>query len=237
MFRLLWRDGTSGSVSALARQARLGFSTAHRELEGMRAAGVALAERAGTELVYRADSDHPEAELFRRLAALPDTPADLTRPQDDQVLTWLANVGAPVGSRDPHTTTPPVEQVVAAALSLSHREPTVARVLPVVLWRHRKTMDMHRLADEATRYDERQALGYFLELAGRLGADTQLLKAAQSLNDKRRSRSRMFFARHHGPHEVALTRRNTPPVAKKWGFLMNMPVDSFRSTFEKFADT
>lgn len=237
LFRLLWRDGTRGSVSALARQARLGFSTAHSELERMRAAGVAVAERAGTELVYRADSDHPEAELFRRLAALPDNPTELTRPHDDQVLTWLANMGDPVGSRDPYTTTPPVERVVAAALSLSHREPTVARVLPVVLWRHRKNMDMNRLVEEATRYDERQALGYFLELAGRLGADPQLRKTAQSLNDKRRSRSRMFFAGHHGPYELGLTRRNTPPVAKKWGYLMNMPVDSFRSTFEKFADT
>ncbi|MGH9893703.1 MAG: hypothetical protein ACREA0_17300, partial [bacterium] len=88
-----------------------------------------------------------------------------------------------------------------------------------------------------TRYDEKQALGYFLELAGRLGGDTQLRKTAQSLSDKRRSRSRMFFAGHHGPHEVALTRRNTPRVAKKWGYLMNMPVESFRSTFEKFSDT
>jgi len=95
---------------------------------------------------------------------------------------------------------------------------------------------MARLADEPARYDEKQALGYFLELAGSLGPDANLRKTARSLNDKRRSRSRMFFAGHHGPYEVALTRRNTPPVAKKWGYLMNMPVDSFRSTFEKFAD-
>jgi hypothetical protein len=217
LFRLLWRDDVRDSVSALARQARLGFSTAHGELEAMRAAGLAVAERAGTELVYRADSDHPEAELFRRLAALPDTPAKLSRPHDDQVLVWLANVGAPVGSRDADTPTPPIERVVAAALSLSHREPTVARLLPVVLWRHRKTMDMDRLAEEATRYDEKQALGYFLELAGSLSADTQLKKAAQSLNDKRRSRPRMFFAGPHGPYELALTRRNTPAVARKWG--------------------
>jgi hypothetical protein len=202
----------------------------------MRAAGVALAERVGTELVYRSDADHPEAELLRRLAALPDTPARLTRPNDDQVLTWLANVGAPVGSRDQGTPTPTLEQVVSAALSLSHREPAVARVLPVVIWRHRKRMDMARLAEEAARYDEKQTLGCFLELAGHLGADTKLRKAARSLGDKRRSRPRMFFAGPHGPYEVALTRRNTPAVAKKWGYLMNMPVDSFRSAFEKFAD-
>ena len=95
---------------------------------------------------------------------------------------------------------------------------------------------MARLAAEATRYDERQALGYFLELAGRLGSDEQLKQVAQPLNDKRRSRSRMFFAGHHGPYELALTRRNTPPVAKKWGYLMNMPIDSFKSAFDKFAE-
>ena len=111
LFRLLWRNDVRGSVSALARQARLGFSTTHAELERMRAAGVAVAERVGTELVYRSDADHPEAELLRRLAALPDTPARLTRPNDDQVLTWLANVGAPVGSRDQGTPTPTLEQV------------------------------------------------------------------------------------------------------------------------------
>jgi hypothetical protein len=55
-----------------------------------------------------------------------------------------------------------------------------------------------RLLREATRRDERQALGYFLELAGRLGGEARLVKAAR-------------------------------------GYLMNMGVDSFRSTFDKFA--
>src|SRR4051812_45222489 len=91
LFRLLWRDNAVGSVSDLARRAQLAFSTAHRELEGLRAAGLAVVERARTEIVYRADFEHPEAALLGRLATLPDGPAKPQRPADDTVRTWLAN--------------------------------------------------------------------------------------------------------------------------------------------------
>jgi len=33
-----------------------------------------------------------------------------------------------------------------------------------------------------------------------------------------------------GRYRLAATRRNTPLEARRWGFLMNMGVDSFRST-------
>jgi hypothetical protein len=235
LFRLLWRENAAGSVSALARRGKLAFSTAYRELEGLRAAGLAVVERTGTELVYRADLDHPEGELLRRLATLSEVSRKPQRAADAEVRTWLANVGAPVGSPDPTKSTPPVETVLASALALSHRDPTVARVCPLMLWRHRKQMDMGRLKLEATRLDEKQTLGYFLELAATFGGDTSLRKTARKLNDRRRTRSRMFFAGQHGPLELAQTRRNTPKEATKWGYLMNMSVDSFRSTFEKFS--
>ena len=45
----------------------------------------------------------------------------------------------------------------------------------------------------------------------------------------------MFFTGPHGPRALAVTRRNTPKEALRWGYLMNMGVDSFRSTFDKFA--
>jgi hypothetical protein len=130
---------------------------------------------------------------------------------------------------------PPVEEVLAEALTLAHRDATVARVLALVLWRQRNHLNLDRLVEVATRRDERQALGYFLELAGRLGADDHLLQAAQRLRDKRRKRARMFFKGPYGPRSLALTRRNTPREARRWGFLMNMGLDSFRSTFEKFG--
>src|SRR6266481_3588305 len=85
LFRLLWDGGANGgakaSVSALARAAGVSFSGAHRELEAMRAAGLAFAERVGTEVVYRANSAYPHADLARRLAPLPAGPSARTKRQ------------------------------------------------------------------------------------------------------------------------------------------------------------
>jgi hypothetical protein len=97
-------------------------------------------------------------------------------------------------------------------------------------------VDLDRLVLEATGRDERHALGYFLELAGRLGGDTRFVETAHRLSDRRRRKARMFFAGPHGRYELAATRRNTPPEALRWGYLMNMGMDSFRSTFDKFAE-
>jgi hypothetical protein len=98
-------------------------------------------------------------------------------------------------------------------------------------------MDLDRLVSQATRRDERQALGYYLEVTGSLGGDARLVEAARRLSDGRRRRARMFFAGPHGRYQVAATRRNTPPEALRWGFLMNLGMDSFRSTFDKFAES
>jgi hypothetical protein len=46
----------------------------------------------------------------------------------------------------------------------------------------------------------------------------------------------MFFAGPHGRYQLAATRRNTPREALRWGYLMNLGMDSFRSTFAKFAE-
>lgn len=202
----------------------------------MRAAGLAGVERVGTKLVYRAQADHPQAELLRELVADEGGPDSRKRARrSERVRGWLANAGAPLGSAELKGPAPPVELVVAEALSLSHRDATVARVLPFVLWRQRSHLDLDRLLREATRRDERQALGCFLELAGQLGAESQLVEAARAMHDKRRKKARMFFAGPHGPRAMAATRRNTPKQALRWGYLMNMGLDSFSSTFEKFA--
>lgn len=235
LFRLLWGAGATGSVSDLARLANVAFSAAHRELDAMREAGLARVERSSNALVYRAEPHHRHAELLRQLATTSGDREQQAERRDDQVRAWLASVGAPIVSAAAEGSLPPVEEVVVEALSLSHRDATVARVLPLVLWRQRNQMDLDRLLVEATRRDERQALGYFLELAGQLGGEPHLVEAARALHDKRRKRTRMFFAGPHGPRALAVTRRNTPKEALRWGYLMNMGVDSFRSTFEKFA--
>lgn len=236
LFRLLWGRGAVGGVSDLARLAKVAFSAAHRELNAMRDAGLARAERVGSELVYRAEPGHRQAELLRRLArSTADRGTAMDAGRDDQVRAWLASAGAPLGSAAAEGPVPALEEVLAEALSLSHRDATVARVLPLVLWRQRDQLDLDRLCREATRRDEGQALGYLLELAGRLGNAPRLVDASGALRDKRRRRVRMYFAGPHGPRALAATRRNTPKEALRWGYLMNMGLDSVRSTFDKFA--
>lgn len=236
LFRLLWAQQVEGNVSALARRVGVSFSAAYRELEAMRAAGLSRAERAGTQLVYRASQEHPHAGLLRELAVVSDdTPSERREDREEDVRSWLAVVGAPLGSPPSNAAMPPLEEVLAEALTLSHRDATVARVLPLVLWRQRDQLNLDELVRQATHRDERQALGYFLELAGRLGDDANLLKASVGLSDKRRTKPRMFFAGPHGRYAAAATRKNTPEAALKWGYLMSMGLDSFRSTFDKFA--
>ena len=236
LFCLLWGRRVVGSVSALAQLARVSFSGAHRELEAMRAAGLATSERVGSELQYRAAGDHPQAVLLGQLASVSQSEGTSAREKRDaEVRSWLASVGAPLAG-SPSQTPPPLEELLAEALALSHRDATVARVFPAVLWQRRHDLDLDRLVLEATRRDERHALGYFLELAGRLGGDARLVEAAGRLSDGRRRKARMFFAGPHGRYQLAATRRNTPPEALRWGYLMNLGMDSFRSTFAKFAE-
>ena len=69
--------------------------------------------RRESELVYRTEPGHRQAE------------------RDDQVRAWLARVGAPLGSAAAEGPVPALEEVVAEALSLSHRHATVTRMAVV----------------------------------------------------------------------------------------------------------
>jgi hypothetical protein len=231
LLRLLWGKGVADSVSGLARQMGAGFSATYRELEAMRTTQLVRCERAGNQLVYRANFEHPHGKLLGQLARLAPTP---DRPTDDgETRAWLRAVGAPLVC-PPAKQHPPLETVLASALELAHRDATVARVLPLVLWRRRLEWDPARLVAEATRRNERHALGCFLELTGKLGHDPALVATAQRLRDRRRTRTRPFFVNDRGQHALAAARRNTPAVVRRWGYLMNMDLHVFSSLFAKF---
>lgn len=238
LLRLLWADAAHGSVSEMARQARASFAAVHRELEAMRAANLAVCERVGNRLAYRSNEEHRQAALLRRLVReMPPETSALREREEGEVRSWLRAAGAPLGAPVTGGRLPPLEEALAAGLSLAHRDATVARVLPLVLWRQRDRLDLDKLARAATRRNERPALGCFLELAGRLGGDARLVTAANRLRDRRRHRAQLFFTRAQGPMAAAAARRNTPAVARKWGYLMNMGLDSFASAFAKHALT
>jgi hypothetical protein len=231
LLRRLWADGASGNVSALARAAGVSFAAAHRELEAMKAADLAVAERDGVATVYRANLAHPQADLLTALlTATPPAHAD----SDEQRLRGgLAALGAPLGGPVPRNRHLPPEEVLADGLVLAHRSPTVARVLPVAFWRQRGKLDYERLEREATLRNERQALGFYLELTGQLGGDRRLVRRASGLRDGRRTALRPFFSGGRGSFALAAARQKSPAVARRWGFLMNMELESFARTFRK----
>lgn len=233
LLRLLWSAGARGSVSALARQAGLSFAATHRELELMRAAGLAASERVGRELVYFGEQDRsPHASLVQALLqAESGVPHE---EEDDKVRSWLRAVGAPLTVAD-RSDRPALEEVVARGLQLAHRDPRVALVMPLVLWLNRNTLSPDRLRGAALRCDEQPALGLFLELTDVLADQRSFRSLAATLRDHRRVRARMFFDEPVNRYSAEVAKRNTPSVARKWGYLMTMPLDSFTATFAKHA--
>jgi hypothetical protein len=123
--------------------------------------------------------------------------------------------------------------VLADALVLAHHSPTVARVLPVAFWRQRDKLDYQRLERAATQRDERQALGFYLDLTGQLGGDRRLVRRARGLRDRRRTALRPFFLGARGLFARAAAQKRSPAVARRWGFLMNMELESFATAFRK----
>jgi hypothetical protein len=230
LLRRLWADGARGSVSALARAAGVSFAAAHRELEAMRAADLAVAERHGVATVYRANLAHPQAGVLTALTAAPPVHG---RADEQELRGQLAALGAPLGGPAPRSRHLSAEEVLAQGLVLAHHRPTVARVLPVAFWRQREKLDYESLEQAATQRDERQALGFYLELTGQLGGDRRLVRRASGLRDGRRTALRPFFSAGRGPLALAAAREKSPALARRWGFLMNMELESFATAFRK----
>ncbi|MET0551945.1 MAG: helix-turn-helix domain-containing protein [Vicinamibacteria bacterium] len=208
LLRRLWLEGKGGSVSALARACGVSFAGAHRELEAMKAAGLAVVERQGLETVYRADDRHPEADVLRALLSPRD---DSRRPAERQ----------PSAS---------AESTLADKLVLSHEDEAVALALPLELWRQRDELDHRHLVREATRRNERQTLGFFLQLAGRLGGESRLSLRASALKDRRRTALRPFFSTAGA---ADATSGKSLPLARRWGYVLNIDLARFAAAFKR----
>lgn len=225
---LLWRDRKSGSMSDLARQAKLAFASAHRELHAMRDHGLVVAVGDGKSVVYSANFQHAWANALQMAVA--QTASSATDSKTTRA--ELQTLGAPL-----YGTPAPVDNIEATlvrGVTLAHQDATVASVMPVCFFCAADRLDPQRLRDEAVRADERQAVGFFLDLTGTLAKDGRLRLWSKNFQDERVSTQRPFF-----PERTVFSRklaeRNTPPVARRWGWRMNMGLDAFASMFEKHA--
>src|SRR6187402_122424 len=207
LLHLLWAEGRSGSVSALARASGVNFSAVHRELDTMKEAGLALAERLGPALEFRANRAHPHAGTLLSLLALPAPAALLAAPTK--------------ADRGPSAEDALLDDLVAA-----HESEASALALPRVIWRQRDSLDYRRLTREAIRRNEGPALGFYLQLTGRLGGDLRLVQRAWPLRDGRRTAARPFF--------IDQTTCGRPlPLARRWGYLVDVEIARFAAAFRR----
>ncbi len=240
LLKLLWAQGEHGSVSELAQLAGMSFGSAHRELNAMKRAGLARCTRVGNATLFEAVRSHPRARDLRSLLRAEQGPShgtpDAALQQSQQLRSWLKAWGAPVAARsDTIGDLPPFESVLAQGAKLAHVDASVARSIPVCVWKNRRSLDDRRLRLEARRQGEKHALGFFLELTGTLAGDQSLVRRAQALRDRRVKVERDFFSSDRDAYSRQLSTQRTPDVARRWQFRMNMTLDTFASTFRKFA--
>ena len=123
LLTLMIGDGVSGSAGDLARRARVGFASAHRELQAMRARGLVTSAREGRVEVYRANHDHPAAVALRALVVAPvarDEAAD-TRTRSE-----LLSLGAPLYGTPAHVDV--VEEALVRGVARAQRTSSRARI-------------------------------------------------------------------------------------------------------------
>jgi hypothetical protein len=177
----------TGTASELARRARVGFSTAYRELKAMDSFGLVVVRGEGGHEVYAAATDHADAELLRRLVASEPSSAAPRDDQSEAVRRRARALGAPLSVRSEPVRDAEREQVVVDAVRLARRDATFARVMPVMLWHQRDKLDRARLEAAALQAHEKHALGFLMALTADLAGDRRLRAWSEKLHNHRAS--------------------------------------------------
>jgi transcriptional regulator with XRE-family HTH domain len=164
------------------------------------------------------------------------TSSELEVSSIDRLKGWLAFYGAPLyGPEFRPEEVPPPETVLADALVLAHESASVSRALPLAFWKTRDRLDFHGrhgLFKESVLRGQARTLGFFLDLTSQLSGDLVFEEAAKLLKVRDLSRPKQFFSPTTW-RERQLAEMRTPQAARKWGFRMNMGMDSFETMFNK----
>jgi len=144
----------------------------------------------------------------------------------------LVALGAPLNGWRANRCLAP-ETALASALRFASTDASLLRTLPIVLARTWRELDWSKLEDGARAQDSLALLGMLPELTVSLAGVRELAEKARRWWHPPRETHHLFRPRNDLDRELA--ERRTPPVARKWGFLMNMGEDSFRTLYERHA--
>jgi len=235
LLQLLWRDGVSGTATDLADKTGVAFAGAYRELKAMVESDLAKVEWGDGRKVFSANKAHPMAAVLRKLVNQSEAGKNTLSEEKQNLRENLAFLGLPVSA--PKTAPEPgvtVETLLVEAANLAQEDASVARSLPVLFHKVRDTLDFDVLKHESWKMGNKHRVGFFLELAGELGNDRRLTEAAGGFMDHRYKVPKQFFNKQTRLSEQVAEMR-TPKLARKWGWRMNMGLDAFASTYEKFS--
>ncbi len=234
VWKALRSEGAGLTVRALARQAGVPYSNAHREILRMKELGLLRTEWVGKSLLCAWNKRHPAA---RKLAELMGATRDFDAVEsaDDAVYGSLKSWGAGL-ARDTAAAKPlGLDETLAYGVALARRDPDIAQIWPVVLAKNRAQVDLDRLGTLVRRLGQKRALGFLLTLTGLLLKDPSLAAAARRCRDSRVRRTQAFFSNPNAKRTRALAEGTTPKVARDWHFSMNTSLESFQSHFGKFV--
>jgi hypothetical protein len=243
----LWNDRMARSVSEFSVRLNLSYASTYDELKRMESLGLAKSHYLGAKHLFELNLDHPYKEVIESLLSYqPPTNSkesaaqSLEHFQVDKTLSFLAQAGG--GAVAPNQESEGIqwslEEGLVMALRASHINPTIARDLPLVLFKNWMELDLAALKHQASKAGEKRTLGFFLDLTSELAPKfkKELKREASSLQDRRFKKKQSFFVEpKKGRFLKRLEEEKTPSVAKKWQYTMNMEVSSFRSHFNKFT--
>lgn len=129
----------------------------------------------------------------------------------------LRNLGAPFYEKSPANLSP--EDTVLKALKCSSTDARVTDVLPYVLSTNSETLDFYLLLNNLKTKEERQLLGYFVELANKLNPSVTLLSVLKLLYRNDFSELSLLTQKKLGKFTLELLKNVSNLSAKKWHVL------------------
>ena len=235
LLRLLWAENLESSVYQLAALVEGAYSSVYDELASMQNEGLVTSRRHGKAVIFKKNERYASSRALKTLLDAQQPSAGSARKAtDNEVRLNLVKFGAPLGVHGETKVDLSLEETLVGALALARHDATVARVLPVVFAKTHDLLNLRRLEFLARQHGLLPVLGFFLDLTASLMKSKRVHADAQRLKDRRRKRMENFFVdRKFNRFEAALSEMNTPPVARRWNFLMNMGMDSFEDSFNK----
>ena len=232
---LLVSGSTAYSKTDLAKLSGLPYATTHAEVAKLEAMGLLEKETSEGSSKYRMALSPAMREAFFLVFNLKSRDATVKSERD--LRASLQELGAPLVldvlptfRSFPEQT---LEETLVRASVQSKKDPSMARTLPLALFRNFDSLDPELLKYWATKLNAKQEVGMFLELSADLAKSPKLKKLSRNFKDKRVKETKDFFETS-SPLMRKLSERNTPEVARRWKFRMNMSMDSFQSTFDRF---